>query len=315
MTGERRLRVGQLRWECEGVLSVMLVDPDGFELPPWEPGAHIDLHLGGQVRQYSLCSDPADRDHYQVAVLLAADSRGGSAYVHERLRPGELVRVGGPRNNFPLDWSPRYLFLAGGIGITPILPMVRAVAAAGRQWRLVYGGRRWASMAFLAELETFGDPVEIVPEDRCGVPDLDALLGTPAPDTLVYSCGPEPMLAGAEACCAGWPAGSLRLERFRPRPSDPATAAPERSFQVVCQRSGAAVQVPTGVRIVDALEEVGVWIPSACREGICGTCETRVIEGTPEHRDSLLSAADRGAGKLMYPCVSRSRSPTLVLDV
>jgi len=304
--------VKQATWEADGVLSLILTDPEGADLPAWTPGSHIDLHLGDRVRQYSLCGDPADRGRYQIAVLHAAQSRGGSAYVHERLRPGQTVRIDGPRNHFTLEPSRRYLFIAGGIGITPILPMIRKVVAENREWRLVYGGRCRRSMAFQQELAGYGDRVEIVPQDERGLLDLGELLGEPDADALVYCCGPEPLLAAVEEYCAGWPAGSLRLERFAAKSQD---FGPDAPFEVVCQRSDVAVRVDPGTSIVDALEAVDVWVPSACREGICGTCETRVIDGTPDHRDSLLSEDERSAGKLMLPCVSRALTPRLVLDI
>ncbi|MEQ4306053.1 PDR/VanB family oxidoreductase [Plantactinospora sp. B6F1] len=304
--------VKRTTWEAEGVLAVELVHPDAAELPGWTPGAHLDIYLDDRVRQYSLCGDPADRGRYRIAVLRAAQSRGGSAYVHERLRPGQTVRIEGPRNHFTLEPSPRYVFVAGGIGITPILPMIHQVAAEGRDWRLGYGGRAVRSMAFRDELAGYRDRVEIVPQDERGLLDLDDLLGTPSPETLVYCCGPESLLEAVEARCAGWPPGCLRLERFAAKPQDFGPGVP---FEVVCQRSDVTVQVEPETSIVDALETVDIWVPSACREGICGTCETRVIDGVPDHRDSLLSDDERAAGKVMLPCVSRALTPRLVLDV
>ncbi|MFC4055451.1 PDR/VanB family oxidoreductase [Actinomadura syzygii] len=304
--------VKQATWEADGVLSLSLVHPEASELPAWTPGAHLDLHLGDRVRQYSLCGDPADQGRYRVAVLRAPDSRGGSEYVHERLRPGQPLRIDGPRNHFTLEPSPRYLFVAGGIGITPLLPMLRQAAAEGRDWRLAYGGRSLRSMAFLDELAGYGERVEFVPQDERGPLDLDALLGAPLSDTLVYCCGPEPLLAAVEERCADWPPGSLRLERFAAKPQD---FGPDEPFEVVCQRSDVTVRVGPGTSIVDALEDADIWVPSACREGICGTCETRVIDGEPDHRDSLLSEGGQEADKIMLPCVSRSLTPRLVLDL
>lgn len=306
------LMVKQLRLESADVLSVILVDPSGSALPAWHPGAHIDLALDGNLRQYSLCGDPADRYSYRIGVHRAVESRGGSAYLHDVLRPGHLVTVSGPRNHFELDESPAYLFIAGGIGITPILPMIAQAEAQGSCWRLVYGGRSLSTMAFLDRLSAYGDHVELVPQDRDGLIDLETLLGEPLADTLVYACGPEPLLVATEERCSSWPTRSLHVERFAAKVQD---VGDDTGFEVVALASGVSVDVPPGVSIVDALEEVDIWIPSACREGICGTCETKVIEGTPDHRDSLLSEEERASGKCMMLCVSRSLSSRLVLDV
>lgn len=305
------LMVEEMRREALGVLSLTLVDPGGGELPAWEPGAHVDLSVGDLVRQYSLCGSPGDRHRYRVAVLHVDRSRGGSAHIHEELRPGDLVEVGGPRNHFELVAGDDYLFIAGGIGITPLMSMIEAVDRAGRSWRLVYGGRTLGSMAFVERLRAYGDRVVLVPADDEGMLDLPALLAGPARG-LVYACGPEPMLEAIEALCEPWPEGSLRLERFTPKAVD---HAEDGSFEVVCQTTGTTVRVEPGVSIVDALETVDVWLPTACREGMCGTCETRVIEGTLDHRDSLLTAEERSCGKTMLPCVSRCTSVRLVLDI
>ncbi|MDN5913757.1 MAG: PDR/VanB family oxidoreductase [Pseudonocardia sp.] len=283
-------------------------------LPEWEPGAHLDLHLDADlVRQYSLCGDPADREAYQVAVLREPSGRGGSAHVHDVLEVGSAIRVRGPRNNFDLLGAQRYLFLAGGIGITPVLPMVAAAEKAGADWRLVYGGRSRASMAFVDELvERYGDRVTAVPQDEDGLLDLDALLSEPQDDVLVYCCGPEPLLAAVEQRCAGWPKGALHLERFAPKElAEPAAGG---SFEVEFARSGVTVTVPAGVSIVDAAAEAGVDIETSCREGTCGTCESEVRAGVPEHRDSLLTPDEQEANDVMFPCVSRALSEKLVIE-
>ena len=306
------LKVKELRWEAEDVVSLVLVDPHGSALPAWQPGAHIDLTLEACVRQYSLCGDPADRYSYEIGVHRAAESRGGSSQVHDRVRPGDLLEVGGPSNHFELDDAPDYIFVAGGIGITPLLSMIAQAEELGRRWRLVYGGRSLDTMAFLDRLDDYGDRVTLVPQDRDGLIDLHQLLATPHADTLVYACGPEGMLAAVEELCLSWPAASLHVERFAAKVQG---FVEDTQFELVCQTSGATVQVPPGVSIVDALEEIDIWIPTACREGICGTCETRVIEGIPDHRDSLLSDEEQAAGKVMMTCVSRSFSSKLVLDL
>lgn len=299
--------------ESDGVVVLTLRAADDGPLPCWEPGAHVDLLLGpGLVRSYSLCGDPADRDRWRLGVLREAGGRGGSAHVHERLTTGAPVRVRGPRNHFPLLDAPRYLFVAGGIGITPLLPMIAAASCAGADWRLVYGGRTRASMAFLDEVTGHdGGRVTVAPQDEAGLLDLDPLLGTPVPDTLVYCCGPEPLLAAVEQRCAGWPAGSLRVERFTPRP---VTGADE-AFTVELARSGLTVEVPADRSILDVAEEAGAGVLSSCSEGTCGTCETPVLDGVPDHRDAVLTPEEQAVGDCMMICVSRAYGPRLVLDL
>lgn len=313
---ELRLRVRQLSWEADGVVSVTLERPDGGDLPPWRPGAHVDLRLsGGITRQYSLCGRLADTKTWRIAVLREPNGRGGSAAVHEKLRPGDVVEVLGPRNNFQLVDSPQYLFIAGGIGITPLLPMIEAAEAAGAQWQLTYGGRSRVSMAFRDVLTSFGDRVQMRPQDEHGRLDLTTLLGTPRPGTQVYCCGPESLLTAVEQACAGWPKGSLNVERFAPKPQPLSPAGDELGFDVVLERSHRTVHVPPGMAILEALEADGIEPPNSCREGICGTCETKVIQGIPDHRDSLLSDDERAANSTMMICVGRAHCDRLVLDL
>jgi ferredoxin-NADP reductase len=298
---------------ADGVVSLLLEHPEGEELPAWTPGAHVDLLLSPElVRQYSLCGAPADRGRFRVGVLLDESGRGGSRYVHERLRPGARLPVRGPRNHFPLVAADRYLFVAGGIGVTPILPMVAEAEASGADWSLHYGGRRRASMAFLDELAPYGDKVVLRPEDEFGLLDLAAIL-EPRADTAVYACGPEGLLQAVEQRCAGWPPGSLHVERFAAKPV--ADGAATTSFEVVCQRTGITVTVPEDRSILDVVLDAGVNALSSCQEGVCGTCETPVVEGSPDHRDSLLTDEEKAEGDYMMICVSRSLSARLVLDL
>jgi ferredoxin-NADP reductase len=295
-------------------VALTLRRPAGEELPAWAPGAHVDVILTEDLtRQYSLCGDPADPHTYRLGVLRDPNGRGGSLHVHDRLQVGDVVRIRGPRNNFALAPSPRYLFIAGGIGITPILVMIAAAEAAGADWRLVYGGRQRASMAFLDELARYGDRVTVCPQDETGLLDLDTLLGTPQAGTLVYCCGPEPLLNAVEQRCATWPRRALHVERFSAKP----LTAPARAeaFEVVLARSELTLTVPRDRSILDVVDEAGVGVLSSCAEGTCGTCETPVLDGEPDHRDSVLDEDERQAGACMMICVSRSRSPRLVLDL
>lgn len=309
-----RLRVMAKDPAADGVVVLTLADPDGERLPDWAPGAHVDLVLpSGVTRQYSLCGDRFDATRYRVGVLREVDGRGGSAYVHDVLRVGDTVDVGGPRNNFPLVPSERYLFVAGGIGITPLLPMVRQADLLGADWTLVYGGRRRGSMAFLDELAGYGDRVHVLPEDEHGLLDLAAWLGTPQEGVRVYCCGPAPLLDAVERACAHWPPYSLRTERFvAPEQAAPARDTP---FEVRLARTGATVTVTPDRTVLDAVRAAGVDVLSSCRQGVCGTCETDVLDGLADHRDAILSDDERQAGDCMFICVSRSRSDLLVLDI
>jgi ferredoxin-NADP reductase len=312
---ERKLVVHAREQAADGVVALRLSDPDGAELPAWTPGAHIDLLIGdGLVRQYSLCGDPTDRTTWRIAVLREPDGRGGSAAVHDELHPGTTVIVRGPRNNFPLHPAPRYLFIAGGIGITPILPMLRAADAAGAQWRLVYGGRTAASMAFGSELQAaHGDRVRLRPQDQHGLLDLDALLARTAAGTLIYCCGPGPLLEAVERRCADRPPGALHVERFVPKDAgDPVRAE---SFEVELTLAGRTLTVPQGRSILEVVEDAGVEVLSSCREGTCGTCETAVLGGTVDHRDSLLTPEEQAANDTMFICVSRATCPKLLLEL
>jgi len=312
---EADLVVREARQVADGVVAIILAAPDGAELPAWTPGAHIDFVLGDDlIRQYSLCSSPSQPETWRVGVLRAPDSRGGSERVHDLVAPGSIVRVRGPRNHFPLVASSRYLFIAGGIGITPVLPMIAEADAAGADWRLFYGGRERASMAFISELAQYGDRVIIVPQDEQGMLDLESVLGTPQHDTLVYCCGPEGLLAAVEKFCEKWPPGSLHLERFSAKPQEP-SAAVDSAFELVLQRSGLTLEVPPDKSVLTVIREAGVSVLASCLEGVCGTCETEVIDGDVDHRDSILNEEEQASNEYMMVCVSRCRSPQLVLDL
>jgi cytochrome P450/ferredoxin-NADP reductase len=311
---EGDLRVAARREVAEGIVELTLVDPTGAPLPAWTAGAHVDLILDPSLtRQYSLCGSATDRCSWKIGVLRDPNSRGGSVHVHDELAEGSTVRVRGPRNHFPLHSSPRYQFIAGGIGITPILAMIEVAESRGAEWSLLYGGRSRASMAFLDKLEG-DDRVTVWPEDEEGLLDLASVLDTPQPDTLVYCCGPGALLDAVEEGCANWPDGSLHVERFAAKTVEAPEDALD-SFDVVCSRSGVTVKVSEGASIFDELESAGVNVLGSCMEGVCGTCEADVLEGTPDHRDSVLSRSERERGATIMLCVSRSLSEKLVLDV
>ncbi|GAA4691072.1 PDR/VanB family oxidoreductase [Pseudonocardia yuanmonensis] len=298
---------------ADGVVLLTLGRAEGGGLPAWEPGAHIDLRLGEVTRQYSLCSSPTATEHYQVAVLREPASRGGSSYVHDRLAPGDRLVASGPRNHFALVEAKRYVFIAGGIGITPILPMVEVAEQAGAEWTLLYGGRSASTMAFTQRLTRFGaDRVRLHPQDQHGLLDLSELLAAPQPDTAVYCCGPEPLLKAVETHCASWAAGALHLERFAP--ADGATDGPTTSFDVEFAQSGVTLTIPANRSIVAVAEDAGVPVVYSCEEGTCGVCETPVLEGEPDHRDSVLTEQERRKKTCMMICVSRARTARLVLD-
>ena len=311
---EGDLVVTEVEHVAQDVIAITLRDPADGTLPAWTPGAHVDLLLAPElIRQYSLCSSPSDSHCIRIGVLREHDGRGGSAFIHDRLTVGATVRVRGPRNHFPLAGSPAYQFIAGGIGITPMLPMLAEAEAAGADWELWYCGRSRATMGFTGELARYGDRVHLVPTDERGRLDLASVLGTPVAGTLVYCCGPERLLADAEQRCAAWPPGALHLERFAARPGQAPASGQE--FELVLARTGITITVPAGRSVFDVVQEAGVSVLGSCHEGICGTCEQVVLEGEVDHRDSVLSPDEQAANETMMICVSRCRSGRLTLDL
>lgn len=299
---------------ADDVVLITFAAQDDTPLPGWQAGAHIDVELGEDLtRQYSLCGDPSDRCTYTIGVLNAPASRGGSRYVHDSVHVGGEITLRGPRNHFELVDAPRYLFIAGGIGITPIAAMVRAVEAAGKPWSLIYGGRTLESMAFRDELSTLGDRVTLWPQDTHGIINLAQVLGSPSPDTVVYTCGPEPLLNAVETICeATWPAGACHLERFAAKQVDRGNDV---EFEVELAKSGSVLRVAADRTVLDTLADAGIHVLSSCGEGTCGTCETPVLAGEVEHRDSILTRDEQARHDCMMVCVSRASCPRLVLDL
>lgn len=300
------------RVESEGVVSLELGPAEGESLPPWQPGAHIDVVLpNGLVRQYSLCG-AAGRRTWRIAVLAEPESRGGSQWLHEYAHEGTGLRIRGPRNNFALVPSPRYVFIGGGIGITPLLPMVAAAHASGADWVLHYGGRTRASMAFLADLAAYRDRVIESPENEVGLLNLAAILDRPDESSVVYCCGPAGLIDAVQERCRSWPSNALHVERFTPVE---VAGGEDHTVEVELRGSGITVTVPPGLSILEAVEKAGVSTLSSCTEGICGSCETSVLDGDIDHRDSVLTEEEHAEGDTMMICVSRARSARLVLDL
>ncbi|MFG1795982.1 PDR/VanB family oxidoreductase [Nocardia sp. NPDC049149] len=296
---------------AEGVFALELTAVGGGELPSWTPGAHIDVAVGAAgVRQYSLCGDPGKPDRWRIAVLHEPAGRGGSDHLRRTAVAGVQLQVSLPRNNFELVARDRYVFVAGGIGITPILPMLAAAEASGAQWSLHYGGRTMAHMAFADELAQRHANVVLLPQDQHGLLPLAAIMAGQG-DAAVYCCGPEPLLVAVEA--EGARHGlSVHVERFVPRP---VTAAVDAPFEVQLASSGRTFRIGAKQTIADVLEGAGISIITSCREGTCGSCETAVLAGDIDHRDSILTAAERARGNTMMLCVSRAGSDVLVLDL
>lgn len=310
------LQVARRVDEADGVAGLVLIDPQGGELPAWTPGAHIDVHIdrpgeSALVRQYSLCGDPQDRTSYRIAVLLEQNGEGGSRSIHERVRAGQLVRASVPRELFGFEVAPRTVFVAGGIGITPILPMLAAVEAAGAEWELHYAGREPGTMAFGTELERFGDHVHVYASaagERMALPAIVA----GAAGAAVYACGPSRLLDELETLCAE-SGVDLRVERFV---NDTVVdAETDHPFEVELSLTGTTFVVQPGESILDRVVAAGVPAPSSCRGGTCGTCETFVLEGEPDHRDAVLNARERAESEVMMICVSRCKGERLVLEL
>jgi ferredoxin-NADP reductase len=306
-------------WLAGGVIELCLGRTGVAPLPRWEPGAHIDLILpSGLVRQYSLCGDPAEEGCFRVAVLRELDGRGGSAELHDTQLVGRVLTAQGPRNHFGLVAAPAYRFIAGGIGVTPIIPMIAHAAASQAEWRLLYGARSRDSMAFRPVLERYGPLVEFAPQDEVGFPDLEGFIGAAPAGAAIYCCGPEGMIRAVEAhCLALGRTEHLHLERFAPAVPDPAMPAPlaAGAFEVELRRTGVVITVAPDRTLLDCAREAGAEVPSSCEVGICGACETAILDGLPDHRDGILSAGERAEGKTMMICVSRALSQRLVLDL
>jgi ferredoxin-NADP reductase len=314
----RRLLVKQIRAETPRVVTLTLVDPSGGPVAPWEPGAHLELALpSGAVRQYSLCGDDRDRTGYTVAVLHEPAGRGGSHEIHTTALVGRELTVRGPRNHFPLAKAQRHFLVAGGIGITPILSMARALARSGQEWQALYAGHE-GSMPFVDELRDLDSGrVTVVRTDQEGRPDVPALVGRLQEGAAVYCCGPPSLISVVRTAAEQAGKGLVcRFERFSADPAAPvADTDGDGPIEVELARSGTSFTVPADRSILDAVRDVRPDVPFSCEEGYCGSCETRVLEGTPNHRDEVLGEHEHRLGRSMMICVSRATSKRLVLDL
>lgn len=313
------VRLTSISYEAQDINSYELRPVDGGALPPFTPGAHIDVHLpSGLTRSYSLVNASDERHRYVIAVSRAPDSRGGSRYLHEQVRVGETLAIGPPRNNFALAEDAEHsLFIAGGIGITPLWSMIQRLDSLRRPWELHYCARTRGHAAFLgALLEAQGAGrgcVHAAFDDETGgrFLDLGTVVAGAPPEAHLYCCGPAGMLAAFEDACAEQPAAQVHVEYF----SNTTRAATEGGFKVVLAKSSRTFDVPPGETILSVLLAAGIDVPNSCREGVCGSCETRVISGVPDHRDHVLSRDEKAAGQTMMICCSGCSSSELVLDL
>lgn len=317
-----RVRVQRIGREAEGIQSYELVPTEGGTLPPFEPGAHLDVHVpGGHVRQYSLCNDAVERHRYLLAVQCERQGRGGSRAMHEGVREGDTLTVSTPKNNFPLLYARGYVLVAGGIGITPLLAMARQLQRTGADWRMYYCTRSPERTAFLAELSAppFAGRVHVHHDggEVSRALDMKAVLATRAPGTRLYCCGPAGLMkAVREAATAhAWPKEKVHFESFTAEGTGAALGAEDADFEVAIRSTGQVLRVPRGQSVLNVLRRNGLKVPSDCEAGNCGTCVTRVCEGQPEHRDSFFTASEPAGDQRMLVCVSRAKSKRLVLDL
>jgi ferredoxin-NADP reductase len=310
-------QVHTLRHEAEGIISVELRPSGDTVFAPFEAGSHIDLHLpNGLVRSYSLLNSPSDRDRYVVGILRDRKSRGGSEYVHGQLRVGSTLRISQPRNNFHLQIDAQHsVLVAGGIGITPIYCMFRQLLAMGKSAELVYCARSRQEAALLADLSGLDAKVIYHFNDEKGLaPDLSHYLAGQTEHTHFYCCGPTPMLDAFESTCESLGYPNAHIERFAAAELAPADDA-QSSYSVELKKSGKTLSVEPGLNLLDVLLAAGCDIEHSCREGVCGSCETGVIEGDIDHRDGVLSKSERATNTSMMVCVSGCKSRRLVLNL
>jgi ferredoxin-NADP reductase len=322
MVEQRELRVTQMTWEADGVVSLRLSRIESHDpLPAWEQGAHIDIYVpDGTTRQYSLCGDPTDLSSWQIAVLREPAGRGGSAFIHDQLRVGDRIVVTRPKNHFALEEAPFHALIAGGIGITPMMAMAEHLHREGKPFHLTYGGRTAESMAFRPRLGALGDRVTFFAEDADGRPDLDAIIRELPDGGLVYVCGPVGLLRAVEAAAEalhGQDQDLVRFELFTRAGVETTESAGMEGdvYELVLTESGHTLRLKPDVSILDTVLALGVEVENDCRDGICGSCITPIISGTVEHHDLVLTKREQAAMDRMLICVSRSTCSRLELKL
>lgn len=322
MAEQREVRVSRMQWEAEGVISLRLTRIEGDDpVPEWAPGDHIDVYVpDGTTRQYSLCGDPTDRSHWEIAVLREEDGRGGSTYIHDELRVGDRLLVTRPKNTFALEEAPFHALVAGGIGVTPMMAMAESLARADKPFHLTYGGRTAGAMAFRQRLAVLAGRVSFLAEDVEGRADLEAIVRQLPDGGLVYVCGPLGLLQAVQAAAAsvhGPDQDIVRFELFSRDGLEPVVgeSLDADDYELVLARSGHSLRLAPEDNILEKALALGIDVENDCREGICGSCTTPINEGTVDHRDLVLTKKEQAAMQEMMICVSRPTCARLELDL
>lgn len=322
MVEQRELRVTQMTLEADGVLSLRLARIESDKpLPAWDPGAHIDVYVpDGTTRQYSLCGDPRDLSSWQIAVLREPEGRGGSAFIHDQLRVGDRLLVTRPKQSFALEDAPYHALVAGGVGITPIMAFAEHLDREGRPFQLTYGGRTESSMAFRGRLGALGDRVRFLAEDRDGRPDLDEVVKELPDGGLIYVCGPLALLRAVQSAAEaahGPDQDLVRFELFSRTGVELEQSVPldGESYELVLAQSGHTLRMKPDANILETVLALGIEVENDCRDGICGSCVTRVLSGAVDHQDLVLTRKERAAMDKMMICCSKPAADRLELDL
>lgn len=318
MTQRIKVLINAIKDQALNIKTYELVSPDGASLPPFTPGAHIDFFLPNKlIRQYSLSNSAEEKNRYVVGIQKEEQGRGGSRLIHDQFKVGDEIEISSPRNHFQLDeTAQRYKLIAGGIGITPIMSMARRLKAIGKPFQLYYACRNEQRAAFIEELKSteLSKHVVLSYDDVHGPLNTLALFGRPEPNVQIYCCGPSGLMDAVKSATSSWPEGSVRFEHFSTS-EDTGPQEDDDSFEVIIQSTGRVFKIPADKSILSVLEENGIFIEHACCEGICGTCETGLIDGEADHRDMILTEAEKQENKQIMICCSRAKTSPLTLDL